>query len=673
MSRPCSLQCVALCAASLVLIAFGAPTRAEPAETAQAAGEAEAQATPAPGPPGSVAREAEERIAKALGKRISVDFQDTPLQEAIAFLEETCGIPILLDLRALDQVGIEPEARVSLQVKDISLRSVLSLMLGRLDLTYVIRQEVLQITTPEEAETQLTTRVYPVGDLVGQRDESGERTYGFEPLSDLVFSCIRPENWDNVGGPGSIATAECPGIQAFVVRQTCDVHDEIAGLLAALREMVGQAADGKLPEPILMDAYWPDKVARQRIRDVLARKVSCDFLETPLEEVIAHWGKAAETNLLLDVRALDDVGIPLDVPVTRSASGVSLRQALRQMLRDLDLTYIIEDEVILVTTPEEYERMRKVGIYPVGDLITRSDDSGQVADDAKPMIDVLTRTVGPLSWDDVGGPGCVRFARLADVPTLVIAQTDDIHDQIGRLLAALRTIAKKGGEGEVTEPIMLDEATGEDALAAAAIRKALEQEGTFDFIEAPLFEVLDYVKKTSGVDVEVDGRALDDAGVPTEMPVTIHVSGISLRSALALVLEPRGLMWVIENGTLLITTPEEAETRLIVGVYPAGDLVVCRDEHGKLWDDFDSLVEVIVSTVDQSVWDESGPMVASGTFGAPKVLVVADTRENHEKIAELLRDLRSVAAASGEDRQPPRRSRPQPPGPPEISGAHGFF
>jgi hypothetical protein len=39
-------------------------------------------------------------------------------------------------------------------------------MLNDLELTYVVRDEVLLITTPEEAESQLITKVYPVGDLV---------------------------------------------------------------------------------------------------------------------------------------------------------------------------------------------------------------------------------------------------------------------------------------------------------------------------------------------------------------------------------------------------------------------------------------------------------------------------------------------------------------------------
>jgi len=55
--------------------------------------------------------------------------------------------------------------------------------------------------------------------------------------------------------------------------------------------------------------------------------------------------------------------------VTRNLSGVSLRSALRLMLKDLDLTYVIRDEVLLITTPEEANAKLVTKVYPVADLV----------------------------------------------------------------------------------------------------------------------------------------------------------------------------------------------------------------------------------------------------------------------------------------------------------------
>ena len=56
--------------------------------------------------------------------------------------------------------------QVTVSLSGVTLRSALKLMLKEIDLTYVIRDEVLKITTPEEAENELLTKVYPVADLV---------------------------------------------------------------------------------------------------------------------------------------------------------------------------------------------------------------------------------------------------------------------------------------------------------------------------------------------------------------------------------------------------------------------------------------------------------------------------------------------------------------------------
>jgi hypothetical protein len=66
--------------------------------------------------------------------------------------------------------------------------------------------------------------------------------------------------------------------------------------------------------------------------------------------------------------------------------------------------------------------------------------------------------VEPDSWDHVGGPGTVEV--FPKTPTLVIAQTGDIHEQIHDLLAQLRqakaarleAIANQPAEGESATP-----------------------------------------------------------------------------------------------------------------------------------------------------------------------------------------------------------------------------
>jgi len=193
---------------------------------------------------GPGADENERRIAAALESPTVIECHEAPLTDVAAFLEDLHGIEVQLDVKALDEVGIDPEVEITADLKGISLRSALRLVLRKLDLTYVIHDEVLMITTPEQAETELATTVYPVGDLMTFRDESGEQWTDFDSLMDLITSTVEPTTWDDVGGPGSIAPLESK--VCLVISQTQEVHGQIEDVLAKLRSVDKKLGKDKL-------------------------------------------------------------------------------------------------------------------------------------------------------------------------------------------------------------------------------------------------------------------------------------------------------------------------------------------------------------------------------------------------------------------------------------------
>lgn len=108
----------------------------------------------------------EEKILAALDDNTRLEFIDTPLSEVIDYLKDLHNIPIEFDRKAIETAGVPVSTPVTRNLSGVSLRSALRLMLKELDLTYVIKNQVLLITTPEDAGSQLTTKVYPVADLV---------------------------------------------------------------------------------------------------------------------------------------------------------------------------------------------------------------------------------------------------------------------------------------------------------------------------------------------------------------------------------------------------------------------------------------------------------------------------------------------------------------------------
>lgn len=109
---------------------------------------------------------AEQKIRKALEEPTRLEFVDTELSIVLQFLEEFHGIQIVLDQARLDDIGVSSDTLINQDLRDISLRSALRLMLRELDLTWVIEDEVLLITTQDGAQERLATKVYPVADLV---------------------------------------------------------------------------------------------------------------------------------------------------------------------------------------------------------------------------------------------------------------------------------------------------------------------------------------------------------------------------------------------------------------------------------------------------------------------------------------------------------------------------
>ncbi|MCH7990262.1 MAG: hypothetical protein IID46_14065, partial [Planctomycetes bacterium] len=110
----------------------------------------------------------ETRIRAELDGPSNLDLVDMPLSEVIDHIRDIHGINIILDKRVLEEASMDTSEIVNFQLSGIKLRSALKIILENLTepLTYIIEDEVMKITTLEEADSQLSIQVYPVGDLL---------------------------------------------------------------------------------------------------------------------------------------------------------------------------------------------------------------------------------------------------------------------------------------------------------------------------------------------------------------------------------------------------------------------------------------------------------------------------------------------------------------------------
>lgn len=254
-----------------------------------------------------------------------------------------------------------------------------------------------------------------------------------------------------------------------------------------------------------------------KIQAALKERVQVKFTNRPLKEVLDDLGSMSNVNIYADPQGLSAEGVTSDTPITINLTEpVSLQSALRLILEPLRLSYVIQHEVLRITSEQTGDANVYTDVYNVADLVIpipnfvpgynvglpaaireahralgyngggssamgpftiaptdlqgnaninssvlaqsnsfgmqpRSGSrpsqplgygtgsmGGAALADFDTLIELITSTIAPDTWDDVGGPGAIE-----SFPTnlsLVISQTQDVHDQIADLLEQLRRL-----------------------------------------------------------------------------------------------------------------------------------------------------------------------------------------------------------------------------------------
>jgi len=200
-------------------------------------------------------------LAKLDTNKITVNFRETPFAEAIDFLRDVSGLNIFL---TADAKSATESATVTLQVKDLPLRNVLTLVL-QVDpnLRWLIKYDVIYITTEPPTEEELFLEFYSVSEIVmkppdfkgpeialrtGAGDESGaggptpiipvgdsDTTTGAGVEADMLTQLIEKILNEQEAGVGEVQY----GNGILVVRKPLSAHLKIQKLLESLRRTVG--------------------------------------------------------------------------------------------------------------------------------------------------------------------------------------------------------------------------------------------------------------------------------------------------------------------------------------------------------------------------------------------------------------------------------------------------
>src|SRR5262249_25830343 len=100
-----------------------------------------------------------EDAVRKLEMKVTVDFQDVRLPDALDYLHDVTGLNLVLMPKAMEKEG---DSKIRLKVKDLSVKSVLKLLLSSRGLTVSWRDGALVVLPKEDLQDATTLRMFDV-------------------------------------------------------------------------------------------------------------------------------------------------------------------------------------------------------------------------------------------------------------------------------------------------------------------------------------------------------------------------------------------------------------------------------------------------------------------------------------------------------------------------------
>jgi len=224
--------------------------------------------------------------------------------------------------------------------------------------------------------------------------------------------------------------------------------DREKGSLAVQKDILASTIPS--PDVVTYPRDWQDKMRKRTtgvtmtaqekaILKVLGSPITVDYKDgMTFKDVIEDLQKRTGQNFVVDQRALEEANIKYDTPVNLSLKGVTVRTVLKRLLADFNMTYVVKDQAVQITSIPRAKDMLSVRAYYVGDLVPVVDmrlpaflNQAQAYQTMQMLVVTITQTVEPESWEvnGKGGMGTIAFDPVRF--QLIIKQTAEVHYLMG--------------------------------------------------------------------------------------------------------------------------------------------------------------------------------------------------------------------------------------------------
>jgi hypothetical protein len=206
----------------------------------------------------------------------------------------------------------------------------------------------------------------------------------------------------------------------------------LAGLLVTASPVQAQLnrediADPPAPAHLSVPSFPRPSAAEARILQRLSEPVSTDWTDKKLEEALSDLEDRLSIEIWLDKQALQDDGLDTDQKITLEIGGVSLRTCLRLILEPVGLVYVVEDEVMKITSRVARGTDKIMRVYPVGDLC-------ETPAEAEELLETIECGLG-ISRQTGDGP---RYVISSKMKTLTVRDSYTVQEKVQELILALR-------------------------------------------------------------------------------------------------------------------------------------------------------------------------------------------------------------------------------------------
>ncbi len=354
--------------------------------------------------PGPRSVEIDDRLRDPVAE---IDFDGVPLVNFLRFMTDYSTIPITLDPDMLVWAKLSPTTAIKLKAKESTVAEVLDKALTPLGLHYRSEEEQLFITRRPRADGARRSVSFKVPDLVGEDAQQ------LQALGTQIMHFVAPETWSSQGGEGTIAF----GPAELVVEQDETVLFEVLAFCDKLR--VARGLNPRSP----FDASLFRLVSRsERAAPKLAQPVSLTYLRPALlDRIIDRISATAKLHLLIDWRALAEVGWSPDAELTFSVVNQPVGDALNSFLQPLDLAYRVVDESTLqITSQSAVESRLEVEFYP----LTAAENGNGLA-----LLKRAQQTLGEEQFREFGGRGQLAYDDIGHCLIALLSQPQQIQLQ----------------------------------------------------------------------------------------------------------------------------------------------------------------------------------------------------------------------------------------------------